>query len=66
MNNDEQDYYEFVCDEQMKRLKEANDAMAAALNAKDATINAQAADLARYQAMFGPLPSQQPPASPQA
>ncbi|MBQ9273440.1 MAG: hypothetical protein IJ228_01385 [Succinivibrio sp.] len=73
MNHDEQDYYEFVCDEQMKRLKEENDAMAAtidaqasALNDKDATIDAQAADLARYQAIFGPLPSQQPPASPQA
>lgn len=73
MNQDEQDYYEFVCDEQMKKLKVEIDTMAAALNAKDAALNAKDAalssatdELARYKALFGPLPSQQPPAAPQA
>ncbi|MBQ9274751.1 MAG: hypothetical protein IJ228_08060 [Succinivibrio sp.] len=66
MNHDEQDYYEFVCDEQMKRLKEAIDAKDAALNAKDAALSTAKEELARYQAMYGPLPSQQPPAAPRA
>lgn len=66
MDEESRELYDYLFGEEKKSLMEK-------LAAKDATIDAQATalstakeELARYKAKFGPLPSQQSPAAPQA
>ncbi|MBQ9274750.1 MAG: hypothetical protein IJ228_08055 [Succinivibrio sp.] len=66
MSQEEKDYYAFVSNEKIRMLEKEIDAQAIALSAKDAALSDKDATIARYQALYGPLPSQQPPAAPQA
>lgn len=73
MDQESQELYDYLFGDEKKILTDklaaqaaTIDAQAAALSDKNAALSAKDELLARYQALYGPLPSQQPPAAPQA